>query len=256
LFLTIKDISVIVEGNCTGNSGTAWTFRLFLPIYVNLPLFRNRYITVMSTLDNIIKSLLDNSNTYIGLITPGNVNYNSVIHEVYKVLSGQIKISQAIYSSNDTTDRWAIIGYPKIPTDLPVPGRNNATHCIVVEINSASENETGSGCNYCANTPDKSSFKASNIRFYPLEDKNLAPGDYASPLNYYGYNINKNTYFTGYDDIDQMNEAYTDCYEGLGIYYGKTYSNTAQLSFQDFYNAYYQPYITTTENKDCNTTCL
>lgn len=256
LFLTIKDISVIVEGNCTGNSGTAWTFRLFLPIYVNLPTFRNRYIVVMSTLNDIIQGLLNGSSVNIGLITPGNPNYNPVVHAVYKVLSGQTKISQAIYSSNETTDRWAIIGYPKIPTDLPVPYQNYATHCVMVEISSTSENENGDGCNYCANTPEKSSFKASNLRFYPLENKNLAPGDYATPLNYYGYNINKISYFTGYNDIDQMNEVYSECYEGLGIYYGKTYLNTPQLSFQDFYNAYYQPYITTIEAQDCNTICL
>lgn len=253
LFLTIKDISVIVDSSCSNEEFSAWTFRMFLPIYVYIPTERNNYVRVQTPLDSIMDGLLAGNNSNINLITETNPNYDPIVHAVYRVLSGETKLSQAFYSSNANNDaRWGIIGYPRAePVDFPLPDKNLATHCVVIEVTNAEDGNPTNNCNYCSNTREGSSFKASNIRFYPLESYSQAgaPGSFAAPLQSYG---NQND--LGYDSLDQINEVYSDC-AGI-VFFGKTYSNTAELSFQDFYNAYYQPYITTTESTDCNTTCL
>jgi hypothetical protein len=276
-FLTIKDFVLIVKDDCDNLENSDWKIRIFLPFYIRIPQLKNEYIEIKTSLDSVIENLLTTnpSPQNLQLIDKNSSNYTIVVDEVYRLLSGQIKGSSLVYFKNteneNIVDYWGAVGFPKYslnPDPLYTDTELYHTHMVVIEVDKAETIYATFECSFCANTANTGNYRASNIRFYPLKNKNVSQIEFPQPLKGYmdSQILSTELNFKGLQNVIQITEMADDsCFVGLnGTFYKDIYvagvlqstSHPDNLTFNSLYNAYYQPYITTIESQDCNTTCL
>jgi hypothetical protein len=264
--------------------------RLILPIYVNLPDHADKAIIfnqfINGSGDQIFYGnggLLSNqpSPQNSARINPASPTYSKIIHEAYRIAKGEIKMSSLVLAKEDNKKYWGAMGYSKYSD-----ANNSATHTHFLVINWAKcdcidpNNSSCFASTKCTPMDDQpyntcftgnQSFPVGTFSFLPL--KNKYTNDTCEPYKSYmdGQVLTAPTTHNGIQSIKQINEQLNSCTDsddisiygnpsfGVGKYYVDTGTSTTEpngITFKKLYDAYYQPYITTTESTDCNTTCL
>jgi hypothetical protein len=285
-YLTLNDVRLTID-YCDNPSSIPPSsrdaanpqIRLILPIYVNIPEYADKAIIFNQNTNIPIfygeGGLLTNtpSSQNLTRINPLNSNYNKIIHEAYRIAKGEIKMSSLVLAKEDNKKYWGAIGYSKYSD-----ANNSATHTHFLVINWAKCDGTNPGV--CGPMDDEQyntcftgnrSFSVETFSFLPL--KNKYTNDISEPYKSYmnGQVITAPTTYKGIQSIKQINEELSFCTdEDADIFgpptfkVGKYYVDTGTtqttepngITFKKLYDAYYQPYITTTETINCNTTCI
>jgi hypothetical protein len=204
--VTIKfnDIGILLQSGCdSAGAASAWRFRLFLPFYVSIPQYANKYIKVTKT----------------GAIT--GTQTDQVLNQLQKIYNGTIKASNFAITPYDSdgdsvseTLYWGAIGFPKSGTH---------THVMVLEI----ENENENNCAVCINNGGTGG-NAQYVRFYPISDSSSGT-PFVSPFKeYVTQNINVNGTLYGIPNITQLDVLDTSWQNSVDIrtFYTETTATT------------------------------
>jgi len=174
---SFNDFTILNEAGCLGDPNSAWSIKIFLPFYVNLPDAKwpsGSGLASGSLTDET--SALNLKGKYIK-ITKENINVDDptaydaypILKTIQNLLIGNIKACSAIISfpwditGNQTSSEvtlWNLLEYPRQIS----AGVSSHTHQVVVEYSNPLNS-----CSFCMNTTNNQQFSNSSvIGLYPI----------------------------------------------------------------------------------------
>lgn len=210
---SLRDLTIVNEAACGSSAAgadSAWKFRLFLPMYVNLPFlewpdegtaaYTNRSLDATDNTSGTPTSLLGrliriNKTTYVNSGSSTSYNDYPILRAVKDIIEGNIKMTSlgisfphylnvgSPYTDSilDNKAVWTVLEYPRYihPSGSYTPSYGIAvkpshTHQVVLEISS----NGGNTCSFCLNQFSQDAtggcqsgfLDVSFITFYPITD--------------------------------------------------------------------------------------